>query len=84
MPKQNKESAMNTQARKITSTFIEEDQIDGITRRWFVVDGFCYLTNSTFDNEEYALCSDGTILNGDACPLTPGDNDTIALEHVLY
>lgn len=69
---------------KITAAFIEEDLVDGVSRRWFTVDGFCHLTNSSFDNEEYAICSDGTILNGDGCPLTPGDNDTIALEHVLF
>jgi hypothetical protein len=68
---------------EIKAEYIETDEIDGVTRDWYTVTGYCHQTDSDFENEEYAITSDGYILNGDGCALTEGDRDTIALHNLL-
>jgi hypothetical protein len=70
------------EAKTITAEYIETDECDGIERKWYAVSGYCHQTGVTVDGE-YAVTSDGGILNGDGIGLTEGDDETVALHNVL-
>ena len=62
----------------VTDLGIEVDEKNECTRHWYKITGHYAGFNRDFD-DEYAVCSDGSILDRDGCPLTPGDNETEAV-----
>lgn len=58
---------------------IEMLENDG--RQWFRLNGIEPDTNWDFDNDEYAIHSDGSILDSEGYPLTPGDLQEIAVSN---
>lgn len=52
-----------------TANFLEKDICDGINRNWYVLDGEDHGTGYRFNNDTYAICSDGAVLNADGCSL---------------
>lgn len=67
----------------VTTSNIDTDIVEGIERDWFELTGTESGTGYEFSGEIYAITSDDRILNEDGCPLTEGDNQTIAVRNVL-
>lgn len=60
---------------------IKELENDG--RRWFSINGQDDNTGVCFVHETYGLTTDGTILDSDGCPLTPGDTTEISVRAAI-
>lgn len=65
----------------LTATYIdtETDMADGTERAWYIVHGI----GVDGDNGEYAVTSDGRILDVDGKPLTDGDAETEAVRRAI-
>lgn len=50
-----------------------QDVSKGITRRWYIIDGTHPGTEVEFENETWAKCSDGTILDSEGYPWVEGN-----------
>jgi hypothetical protein len=57
------------------------DVTDGT--KWVELNGADHGTAWNFDNETFGVTDDNRILNCDGCPLTPGDNQEIAVRNAL-
>lgn len=51
-------------------------------RVWYKIDGTDLGTDWEFDNEEFGVCDDGTIVDSEGYPLNPGRQLT-AVENAL-
>lgn len=60
---------------------IEKTENDG--RQWYQITGIHDGTGCEFNNDEFGICEDGTIIDADGYPLTPGDWQTIAVENLI-
>lgn len=75
------------EAQEVTATYTESDtgHDGGVAygRNWYRVYGACKNTGAEFDCQVFGRHSDGSILDSDGCPLTPGDTDYICLNALL-
>lgn len=55
----------------------------GDDRTWYRVSGYSTAFGVRFDGDEYAICRDGSVLDRDGYPLTPGDRETECLAREL-
>jgi hypothetical protein len=67
--------------KTLTVKFNNQDISDGITRAWYTINGTHQGTGIEFENEIWAKCSDGSILDCDGCPWECESDDTyVAVE----
>lgn len=52
-------------------------------RRWFRLNGLDRGTGIEFDQDVFGLDWAGRVLDGDGCPLTPGDGIEIAVRRAI-
>jgi len=64
---------------KPTVKFIEKDE----NCKWYEISGTHYGTECEFENEVFGRCADGSIVDAENCPLTPGDWQTIAVDDLI-
>lgn len=74
---------LNNWRNDMTTSTVKVDTLDNDGRQWFKLTGTDYDTGIEFDGDVYGLHEDGTILDADGCPLTEGDNLTIAVSSYL-
>lgn len=60
---------------------VRKTENDG--RQWYLISGLDTGTGYEFENEAYAVCNDGTILDCDGCPITDMDTLAVAVENAV-
>jgi len=67
----------------VTVKNLGDDNVEGMNRKWYQLNGVDSGTNYKFENDEYAICSDGSVLDISGCPLTEGDHQIIAVRNTI-